>query len=126
MDMWACVCSPMSPNEMFASFLWQRRNSDLCVLWLTFSKLGDCLEWLLTPERTSFSGNLSQFYLLPSFLLFPVGLMTSWPTCFLSTPPGAPVGEGPVGFLLWPSVLFFRLSLLGLFYFSLLTLKSSS
>ncbi|KAB0359563.1 hypothetical protein FD754_003719 [Muntiacus muntjak] len=43
------VCSPTSPKEMSACFLWQRRNSGLCVLWLTFPKLGD-IRWLLTQE----------------------------------------------------------------------------
>lgn len=67
-----------------------RRNSGLCVPWLTFSKLGECLGWLLIPERTSFSGSLSQFCLLSSPLA-PRGAddfqadmcsgRTSWSTC---------------------------------------------
>ena len=54
-----------------------------------------------------------------SFLLSPVGLMTSWPTCFLKASPRAVRGgKVPVGFLLWQPVLLFRFSLLGLFYLS--------
>lgn len=47
--------SPTSAEQMFACFLPQRRNSGVCVSWLTFPKLGDCFGWFLTPEKYFFS-----------------------------------------------------------------------
>ena len=107
----AHVCSPMSQKEMFACFLWQRRNPGLWVLWLTLPKLGDCIGWLLTQESWISSASFLH-------ICWPlVGLMTSWPTCFLRAPPQAVSGgKVAVGFLRWQPILFSKFSLLGFFF----------
>lgn len=115
----------MSPKEMFTCFLWQRRNSGLCVPWLTFSKLGDCIRWLLIPEKdffprkpesvlpASFSCCLWGWW-LPGRHLHGGHLLEPW------------WGEVPVGFLLWPSVFYLSDLAHWAYFISLLTLKSSS
>ena len=92
----------MTPKEMFTCFLWQRRNSGLCVPWLTFSKLGDCVGWLLIPEK--------DFFLIAS------GADDFLADALLRAPPGALAGESTSWVLALASVLFIRFSLLGLFY----------
>lgn len=49
----------------------------LCVLWLTFPKLGDCIDWLLTQESWLSSSFLFLIsWPLPSFISYP------WLACF--------------------------------------------
>lgn len=123
-------CSPTSPKETFARFLWQRRNSGLCVPWLTCPQLGDCLGWLLTPEKDFFLRR-AESVLPPSFIfLVPSGADDFLADMFcesISLSSRRWVGV-PVGFLLWQPVFFFfpGSACWDIFSPSLTTLKSSS
>ena len=105
----------MTPKEMFTCFLWQRRNSGLCVPWLTFSKLGDCVGWLLIPEKDFFLRK-PESVLPASFFLIASGADDFLADALLRAPPGALAGESTSWVLALASVLFIRFSLLGLFY----------
>lgn len=109
---WVCVCvyvgcvyvgvhvhSPTSPKEMLACFLWQRRHTSLCVLWLMFPRLGDSLGWLLAPEKDFFLRRPASVLPTSFMSLVPVGLMTSCSMCFLMASSGVPLGESTDGLL---------------------------
>uniref|UniRef100_A0A8P0PN18 Cysteine rich transmembrane module containing 1 n=1 Tax=Canis lupus familiaris TaxID=9615 RepID=A0A8P0PN18_CANLF len=108
--------SPRSPKLIFVCFLWQRRNSGLCVLWLTFPKLGDCLAWFLTPEKNFFLRRPEAF--LPTYLyvFYPSGADDFLVNVFSkSTFWNTAGGKVSGGFLLSQPVVFFRFGLLRLF-----------